>query len=95
MDFWRIQEVIPRRRVLLCAEMKLPGRAWLEFVLEPQSTGCTLLRCTAWFEPKGALGQLYWWLLYPIHVLIFDGMAKAIRRKAEETPNMVREPLSA
>ena len=95
VDFWRIQEVIPRRRVLLCAEMKLPGRAWLEFVLEPQADGCTLLRCTAWFEPKGVLGQLYWWLLYPIHVLIFDGMAKAIRRKAEDGMKIVRQPLSA
>jgi len=83
IDFWRIEDVVPGKRVLLAAEMKLPGRAWLEFVLTPLSDGRTLLRCTAWFEPRGVAGELYWWMLYPIHILIFDGMADAIRRMAE------------
>ena len=82
VDFWRVQDVEPGRRLLLRAEMKLPGRAWLEFLLFPQLDGRTLVRCSAWFEPRGLLGELYWWVLYPIHILIFRGMVNAVCRKA-------------
>ena len=83
VDFWRVEDVIVGRRLLLAAEMKLPGRAWLEFTLTPLATGRTLLRCAAWYEPLGISGELYWWLLYPAHIMIFDGMANAIERTAE------------
>jgi uncharacterized protein YbjT (DUF2867 family) len=83
VDFWRIEEVLPAQSLLLRAEMKLPGRAWLQFALFPVGSGNTLLRCTAWFEPRGIIGELYWWVLYPIHVLIFRGLVKAIQNHAE------------
>jgi hypothetical protein len=85
VDFWRVEEVVPGEKISLHAEMKLPGRAWLQFVLIPDSRERTLLRCFAWFEPRGLAGELYWWVLYPIHVLIFRGMARAIARKSEDS----------
>ncbi len=84
LDFWRVEEVVPGEKISLHAEMKLPGRAWLQFILIPDSRERTLLRCFAWFEPRGLAGELYWWVLYPIHVLIFRGMARAIARKSED-----------
>jgi uncharacterized protein YbjT (DUF2867 family)/uncharacterized protein YndB with AHSA1/START domain len=85
VDFWRVEEVVPGEKISLHAEMKLPGRAWLQFALIPDSRERTLLRCFAWFEPRGLAGELYWWVLYPIHVLIFRGMARAIARKSEDS----------
>jgi uncharacterized protein YbjT (DUF2867 family) len=82
VDFWYVQDLEADRRLLLRAEMKLPGRAWLEFLVSPQSSGRTLVRCCAWFEPLGLLGELYWWALYPIHGLIFRGMVHAVCKKA-------------
>ena len=60
IDFWYVQDLEADRRLLLRAEMKLPGRAWLEFFVSPQPSGRTLVRCFAWFEPRGLLGELYW-----------------------------------
>jgi uncharacterized protein YbjT (DUF2867 family) len=83
VDFWRIENVAVPQTLLLRAEMKLPGRAWLQFVLTPKADGHTLLRCCAWFEPRGLAGEIYWWALYPIHQLIFLGMVRAIKKQAE------------
>ena len=69
LDFWRIEQVACPRSLLLRAEMKLPGRAWLQFLLTPDK-GQTRLSCWAWFEPRGLAGEIYWWLLYPIHFLV-------------------------
>jgi uncharacterized protein YbjT (DUF2867 family) len=82
VDFWYVQDLEAGRRLLLRAEMKLPGLAWLEFLLSPQPGGRTLIRCSAWFEPRGLLGELYWWVLYPIHIMIFRGMVRAVCRRA-------------
>jgi uncharacterized protein YbjT (DUF2867 family) len=82
VDFWYVQDLEAGRRLLLRAEMKVPGRAWLEFLLSPRAGGRTLVRCCAWFEPRGLPGELYWWALYPVHVLIFRGMVQAVCRKA-------------
>ena len=82
VDFWHVEDLEAARRLVLRAEMKLPGRAWLEFLLSPQPSGRTVVRCSAWFEPRGLLGELYWWALYPIHILIFRGMVQAVCRKA-------------
>ncbi len=84
VDFWRVEEVAAGERISLRAEMKLPGRAWLQFALFAGSRDRTLLSCYAWFEPRGLSGELYWALLYPIHVLIFRGMVKAIARESED-----------
>jgi hypothetical protein len=81
-DFWYVQELETDRRLLLRAAMKVPGRAWLEFILAPAPHGKTLFRCCAWFEPRGLLGELYWWGLYPIHILIFRGLVRVVCRKA-------------
>lgn len=82
LDFWRVEDVKPGHVLRLRAEMKVPGRAWLQFEVRPRSDGRSLLIQKAFFAPKGLFGLLYWYVLYPIHGLIFSGM---IRRLAEET----------
>jgi uncharacterized protein YbjT (DUF2867 family) len=77
IDCWRVEAVEPGRLLRLAAEMRLPGRAWLQFELEPDGSG-TLLRQTAIFDPLGLLGGLYWYVAYPIHQLIFQGMLRGI-----------------
>lgn len=85
LDFWRVELVEPGRLLRLRAEMKVPGLAWLEFEVRPEPDGRALLLQTAYFEPKGLAGLLYWYALYPIHALIFSGL---IRRLGE---NAVRD----
>ncbi|MBC8094727.1 MAG: DUF2867 domain-containing protein [Akkermansiaceae bacterium] len=80
LDFWRVEGVEPGRMIRLRAEMKVPGRAWLEFETRSAPNGQALLLQTAFFEPKGLFGLLYWYALYPVHSLIFSGL---IRRVAE------------
>lgn len=84
LDFWRVEAVIPERLMRLRAEMKVPGRAWLEFEAEAQGDETSLLRQTASFAPKGLWGLLYWYILYPIHRAIFAGMLAALARQAEQ-----------
>lgn len=83
VDFWRVEEVQRDHLVRLSAEMRLPGRAWLQFEVEPSGSG-SLIRQTAIFDPEGWFGQLYWYLLYPIHHLIFAGMLRGIVRAMGE-----------
>jgi uncharacterized protein YbjT (DUF2867 family) len=82
LDFWRVEDVQPGKRLLLRAEMKVAGRAWLEYEVEPLGPGRSRLIQTAKFYPKGLKGLLYWFLLYPIHRVIFRGLAHAIASKA-------------
>lgn len=84
IDFWRVERVEVPRSVLLKAEMKVPGEAWLEFAVTPEIPCRTKLECRAWFEPRGLLGEIYWWGLYPIHLLVFRGMVRGIKRQAEQ-----------
>lgn len=77
LDFWRVEALEPDRLLRLRAEMKLPGRAWLQFEVTPEDAGSTI-RQTAVFEPRGLAGLLYWYSLYPVHVLIFRGMLRGI-----------------
>jgi len=84
LDFWRVEAVEPGHRVRLRAEMKVPGRAWLEFQAIAQPDGRTLFSQTAFFEPKGLSGLLYWYALYPVHSLIFSGLIRRIAEQAEE-----------
>jgi hypothetical protein len=84
VDFWRVEAVVPDRLIRLRAEMKVPGRAWLEFEAHPRDDGQTDLTQTAIFEPKGLAGLAYWYLLYPMHALIFVGMIRRIARSASE-----------
>jgi len=83
LDFWRVEEIDPGERLLLRAEMKVWGRAWLEFRVESNDHGSRLIQ-TARYYPRGLAGLLYWYSIYPIHVLVFRGMARAIVRRAEQ-----------
>lgn len=87
IDFWRVEAVEPDRSLLLRAEMKLPGRAWLQFEALPHEEGQTLLVQTAFFAPKGLWGLAYWYVLYPIHRIIFAGMIHHLAQRAAELPN--------
>jgi hypothetical protein len=84
LDFWRVEVVEPDRLLRLRAEMKVPGRAWLQFKAEPLETGQTRLGQTAFFAPKGLSGLLYWYVLYPVHGLIFSGMIRRLAQRAEQ-----------
>jgi hypothetical protein len=84
LDFWRVEAVKPNRLLRLRAEMKVPGDAWLQFEARPQSEEETLLVQTAFFAPKGLSGFLYWYLLYPLHGLIFSGMIRNLARLVEK-----------
>ncbi len=80
LDFWRVIDAdYERGRLLLYAEMKLPGEAWLEFVIESQNQENYLIQ-TATFRPKGLLGRSYWYAVTPFHRLIFKGMADNIAK---------------
>ncbi len=83
LDFWRVEAVEPNRLLRLRAEMRVPGRAWLQFESEPQADGSTLLHQTAYFVPKGLSGLAYWYILYPIHSMIFSGLILKLARRAE------------
>ena len=82
LDWWRVEEYVPNRRLRLSAEMKVPGRAWLEFEVEPQQDGSSI-RQTAIFDPVGLSGLIYWYSLYPVHAVIFRGMLTQIATRAE------------
>lgn len=81
LDWWRVEEYQPNQKLRLSAEMKVPGRAWLEFTVEPSGTG-SVIRQTAIFDPVGFFGLAYWYGIYPIHVLVFKGMLKNIAAAA-------------
>lgn len=83
VDFWRVEAAERDRLLRLRAEMKVPGDVWLQFEAKPQSNEATLLTQTAFFAPKGLLGFLYWYLLYPVHGLIFSGLIRNLARRAE------------
>jgi hypothetical protein len=81
LDFWRVEAYEPGRRLRLAAEMKVPGRAWLEFEVEPDGAGA-LVHQTAVFEPAGLPGLLYWYALLPVHTVMFGGMLRQIAQRA-------------
>ena len=82
IDFWRVVVCDPNRNhLMLFAEMKLPGEAWLDFVIDEENMTLTQ---TATFRPKGIFGRLYWYCLIPFHWIIFKNMAKSLT-KVDET----------
>jgi uncharacterized protein YndB with AHSA1/START domain len=85
LDFWRVEAVEPNQLMRLRAEMKVPGKAWLQFevkALDPEPS--VLLTQTAIFAPKGLLGFVYWYALYPIHSLIFRGLIRKLAKSAAD-----------
>ncbi len=96
LDFWRVERIDRGRFLRLRAEMRVPGRAWLELSVEPTDDGGALYRQRAIFFPRGLGGRLYWWSILPFHGIIFSGMANRITeeaaaeesRPAEVTPEL-------
>lgn len=82
LDFWRVEVVEPDRLLRLRAEMKVPGKAWLQFQVVAGDGGNSVLTQTAFFAPKGLGGWLYWYAIYPLHGLIFNGLIDEICRRA-------------
>lgn len=95
LDFWRVSAVDPPRHLRLIAEMKLPGKATLQFTIQPvrdtppngASQHATLTQ-TARFRPAGLLGLLYWYAVLPLHHMVFSGMLRGICHEAERTNTM-------
>ena len=85
LDFWRVEAIEPERMLRLRAEMRVPGRAWLQFETVPVPGG-TEIRQTAIFDASGLLGLAYWYALYPVHRLIFAGMLREIAARARREP---------
>jgi hypothetical protein len=84
LDFWRVEAIERGRLMRLRAEMKLPGKAWLQFEVKTQDRDLRpVLVQTAFFAPKGLLGLVYWYGIYPVHALIFRGMIRKLSELAE------------
>jgi hypothetical protein len=89
VDFWRVEEIRPGELLRLRAEMKVPGRAWLQYETVEAAGGCRLVQ-TAFFEPRGLSGRLYWYLLLPVHLAIFRGSVRELVRRAEASATAKR-----
>jgi len=83
VDFWRVDAFEENRLVRFAAEMKLPGRAWLQFEVDAENGRCRI-RQTALYEPLGVSGFAYWYVLYPMHMLIFKKMLEGIAASTTE-----------
>jgi uncharacterized protein YbjT (DUF2867 family) len=96
IDFWRVEAFEPDRLLRLAAEMRVPGRAWLQFEVEPDGACGATITQTALFEPAGLAGLAYWYALWPLHGHIFGGMlrniADAARRAASAVDGEARAP---
>jgi len=77
LDFWKVADLEPNRRLLLISQMKLPGKGWLEFSVDEEK-----LEITAYFLPKGVWGRIYWYTLKPFHTLIYANLGKSILKTA-------------
>lgn len=83
LDWWRVEQFQDGDCLRLIAEMKVPGRAWLEFKVDPTGDGGSTIRQTAIFDSAGLSGLIYWYGIYPLHALVFRGMLREIARRAE------------
>jgi uncharacterized protein YbjT (DUF2867 family) len=87
LDFWRVEQLLPDEKMLLRAEMKVPGEAWLQYETHTHTAQTSCLMQTAFFAPKGLFGLLYWTILYPIHAHIFSGLIKRVGELAQVVQN--------
>lgn len=83
LDWWRVEEIHDEKLLRLRAEMRLPGLAWLELIIEDDDRGRTVFRQRALFHPRGLMGQLYWMAIRPFHGIVFGGMQRNIAKAAE------------
>ncbi len=84
VEVWRVEPLEQDRLLRLRSEMKLDGRAWLQFTVRPEGEGSRLEQ-TAFFEPHGLLGLIYWYTVLPFHWFVFPGMIRTLKRRAETT----------
>jgi hypothetical protein len=80
VDFWRVERFEPRGLLRLAAEMKIPGRLWLQFEVDSDGDGASHIRETTVFDPAGYVGLAYWNMFSPVHHLVFGGMLRGIGR---------------
>jgi uncharacterized protein YbjT (DUF2867 family) len=80
VDFWRVEALDPGRLLRLAAEMKIPGRLWLQFEVDPDANGGAGIRQTTVFDPAGYVGLAYWYLFCPVHQLVFGSMLRGVGR---------------
>ncbi len=83
IDFWRVEAIEINRLLRLRAEMKLPGRAWLEFRIDPEDDAQNRLTVTAFYQSKGLWGRIYWYIFLPFHHFIFYDLIKQIERRSQ------------
>ena len=88
LDCWRVDAYEPDARLRLAAEMRVPGRAWLQFDVAPRGEGGSTVRQTAVFDAAGLLGRCYWHALYPVHVVLFRGLLRSIAGRAVREPSV-------
>ena len=84
VDFWRVEAIRRPELLRLRAEMKVPGRAWLQYEVVPDGSASQVIQ-TAFFEPRGLTGLLYWYALLPAHELVFRGSLRELARRAERS----------
>jgi len=82
LDFWRVEALENDQLLRLRAEMRIPGKAWLQFQSTPLGNGRTRLTQTAYFAPRGLAGLIYWYSLYPIHTFLFSGLIRKVADRA-------------
>ena len=81
IDFWRVENLEDNKRLLLRAEMKLPGKAWLEFLIDREEDK-NRLSVNAYYQPKGLTGKIYWYMFLPFHHIIFKDLLKQIEKSS-------------
>ena len=86
VDFWRVERFEQDRLLRLAAEMKIPGRLWLQFEVGPAQNGGSHIRQTTVFDPAGYVGLAYWYLLCPVHQAVFGSMLRGIVRAVPAPP---------
>jgi uncharacterized protein YbjT (DUF2867 family) len=92
IDFWRVERLEPDRLLRLAAEMKIPGRLWLQFEVSANGAPGTEIRQTTIFDPAGYLGLTYWYLFAPIHHVVFSRMLRGVAHAADAPSRSVERP---
>jgi uncharacterized protein YbjT (DUF2867 family) len=87
VDFWRVEDVRHDERLLLRAEMKLPGRAWLEFSIKEETPGSNTLTVRAYYQPFGFWGKAYWYACLPFHFFIFNDLIRQMEHRSAAQPH--------
>ncbi|MBN2008731.1 SDR family oxidoreductase [candidate division KSB1 bacterium] len=82
IDFWRVEELVKNELLLLRAEMKLPGKAWLKFTVSPTLDNNNLLTVNAYYQPRNLFGKIYWYVFLPFHIFIFNDLIKEIAKRS-------------